>query len=787
MSALQYQHIASDGHIPTNQKMGPITGSIDHYPFEEEFLQSISFDTAYNDNWLADLQNMQPNGQIHPTSVDYSLNNPPNMESAGQFTEAFVDSSLNMPTQMQSDWQYPEAFGDQSLNILTYMQPAGQPTLNFLNQSSNTSTNMQNIGQPTTSLTNQSSYDPTNTHPLEQHTQAPINYGGNMAANVPPDGQATQPTIHHSGNPQTITPLDGQATPAPVPSSGNGNKKTRTTRKPSPVSTKGKVKDPAVVEDKEIERCAREYDISYDETRILLDHANARLKGIETSEPKDAPSQYIISRFEQVRRTHPDHATWPYDIPEEKIIRLLPGQKKQSRAPHKSYQGACEKRREELDLRYTESRQWHGPPPPKPGETHQNTLIDPAVDSIASGSTPPSNFLPAEAALDNSVTELTPPGNWNFDPAEVAANTIATGSTPSWNWNFDSAELANDIIATGLTTPGNWNFDSAEVATNNIATGLTPPPNFDSAEVAIDEFALGFPSSWHFDSPEEAEAFTKMLQDSVDSFDNTTSAASFDFGMESIEGSIQHSLPPSFIPPTQPDGLDPINYLANGPTAPEGIRMAGSGESAQFPSLLPTFTSREQDSGDLLDNPNQPAFFDPNQFNYPLPPPTFTPGEQNSAGPLENSNPSAESNVKDFDSLFDEEEEHPSPPPTFAPVEQDDKNHLANSNPPAVFDQSQLDYPFEDTAQLIAGGEMGNHPQELPQHPPELPTFAPLEQDITNPLDNVYLPAISDNSQIDSIFDKEVQLMNDSEFNALMESLCGGSEEVGGEGLEKET
>ena len=48
---------------------------------------------------------------------------------------------------------------------------------------------------------------------------------------------------------------------------------------------------------------------------------------------------------------------WPYDIPKEKIIRLLPGQKRQDRAPVKSHHSACEKRREELVALYHGSRQ----------------------------------------------------------------------------------------------------------------------------------------------------------------------------------------------------------------------------------------------------------------------------------------------------------------------------------------------------------------------------------------------------------------------------------------------
>ena len=796
MSALQYQSISSEGHIPTNQEMGPTIGPLDHYPLEEEFLQFISFDTDYSGNWLANQQNVQPNGQIHQTSFDDSLNNHSNREPAGQSTEAGVDPSSIISTQMQSDWRYPGAFGDQGYNIPTHMQLAGQPTLNALNRSSNTYTNIEDLGQSAANLTNQSSYSPTNTHPLEQHTQAPINYGDNTVANVPLDGQATQPTLHYSGNPQTNAPLDGQATPTPVPSSSNpqsdaplngratpapgpssgkGNKKTRTPGKSSPVSTKGKVKHPAVVEDKDIEKCARNYDISYDETRILLDYANARLKGIETSEPRDAPSRYIISRFEQVRRTYPDHATWPYDLPKEKIIRLLPGQKKQDRAPHNSYQGACEKRRQELDDRYNESRQWEGPPPPKPDETQQDTLIDPAIDSIATESTP----LP----------------------------------------NFDSTELANEVIA------------------------------------------LGSPSSWGFDTLGQTQLFHQIMQDGIQSLDNAASAPTSGSGMEALEGSVQLPPQPPFTAPIQPADLYSMNYLANGPAAPKDIHMAGSGESAQFPSLLPTFTPMEQDSGDLLENSNPPAIFDitqcknplapltfapmeqdsldpldnsnpsevseewefnsmfdeeeqrpspaistpaeqdnltpsanvdppaifdVNQCNNPLAPLTFAPMEQNSVGPLDNAHPPAGSDDDDFNSLFDGSEGCPSPPPTPPPTEQDNTNPLTNAKPAAESVDSPLGSLFEEPVELINNHEMVQQPEDSAQYPAPLPTFTPMEQDGMIPLDNLYLPAVTNDGQLDSILDEEPRFMSDSEFERWMQSLEGGIGEIGMEGLAME-
>lgn len=816
MSTLQYQSISGHAHFPTTQEIGPIPGSSDHYLLDEDFLQSIPFNTDYSDDWLANMQNMQPNEQFHQTSVDYNLDNPPNMEPAGQFTEAFVDPrhfkqalvnpSLISPTQVQPDRQYPEAFPDQSLNVPTHMQLAGQPTLSSPNQSSNTYTDIPDLGQSTTSLTNQDSYGPTYTHPMEQHTQALVDYGGNTTANVLLDGQATQPTHHYggnlqtntpldgqatpapvpsSGNPQTNAPLDGQATPAPVPSSGNGSKKTRITRKSSPVKPQGKVKHPAVVEDKEIERCAGEYDFSYDDTRILLDFANARVKGIETSEPRDAPSQYIISRFEKVRRTYPTQATWPYDLPEEKIIKLLPGQKGQDRAPHKSYQDACEKRRQELDDRYNKSRQWEGPPPPKPGETDQITLTEPAIDSIATGLTAPSDSESAEVAIDNNATGLTPPGNWNFNQAEVATNTIATGLTPPPY--LEPADLVFDNSAPGWTEPEDWNLYPAETATNNIPTGLTPPPTFESAEYANDNNALGSSSPWVFGTRELDEQFYHIMQLGVQCLDKAASAPTFDFGMEGIEDSTQLPQQPPFTTPIQPDGQDPLNYLANGPAAPEDIHMTGSVDPAQFPTLLPTFTPMEQNSGHLLEYSNPPAFSDASQSSDPFPLPTFTPMEQDNAGPLDNSNPPATSDVDDLKSLFEGSEGRPSPPPTSAPAEQDNTNPLPNANPPAVSANSPHGFPFDEPVGFDDYIAMVQQPEEPVKRSPSstLPTWTPMEQDISNPLADFNLSAVTNESPYSSMLNQDPQFMSDSEYESfLRQSMEEGSGEDGMEGLE---
>ena len=596
---LPYQLIPGDARIPRLPEMEPTNGWIDAYQIDENFLQSPAFSTTYNGNWHA---NMQSSGQVDPTSVNYSRNDPPNMQPAGQVTEAFVDQSMYIPTNIQPAGQFTEAFVDHNPYIPTHMQPTGQSTLTSLDQSRNTPTNIQDIGHYTTSTTNQNRNVSTNIQPLGQHTQNPLEDGGNTTTNVAPDGQAT---------------------PAPVRYSGNGNKNRQTTKKSPPASTQGRMKHPAIVEDKNIEKCAGEYNISYDEIRILKDYANARLKGIETSEPKDAPSRYVISRFEQVRRTYPEHATWPYDIPEEKIIRLLPGQKRQDRAPMKCYHSACETRRQELDARYHESRQWEDAPPPRPDQTHQNTLTAPGI--------------------------------------------------------------------------------------GDIATGLTPPP------------------SWNFNAAEAAETSTMMQHDTVDNI--TTSAASYDFQMDGFEVGVQLPLPQPITTPTQPDSMNTRNYLVDGRAASDDIHPAGSEEPAQSP--LPTFTPNEQGSEDLLDDSNPPAVSDDSQFDY----------------------------------LFEELDQQASTLPTCKPMEQDNMNPLANSNLPAVSDDSQYDYLIEEPVHLMDSSELDKCFDELPQRLSPLPTFAPTKDISIDPLNNSTLPAVSNDSEIDDLFEQPLQLIDDSELD----------------------
>ena len=399
MSIVPYQIVSRNTHIPTLQEMEPIN------TIEGGDLHSAAFSTIYGGNWLAD---MQFNGHVDPTYVNYSRDNSLNMQPPGQFPDAFADPSLNVPTYIQPPGPFTDTFTDPSLNVPPDMQPPGPLTQALVDQSQTIPTHMQSAGQFTQPGINQSQIIPTNMQPpgqsiltsLDQGRNTPANIQGigqftttatnqsrNVSTNIQPLGQHTQAPINHGGNTTTNAPADGQATLAPAPYGGNGNKTMEAT-KSSSASAQGRKKDPAIVEDKDIERSAGEYNFSYDEIRILKDYANARLKGIETSEPEDAPSRYIISRFEQVRRTYPQQATWPYDIPKEKIIRLLPGQKRQDRAPVKSHHSACEKRREELDARFQESRRWEDPPPPTPSQKHQNKSTMPSSSSLLPTLTP---------------------------------------------------------------------------------------------------------------------------------------------------------------------------------------------------------------------------------------------------------------------------------------------------------------------------------------------------------------------------------------------------------------
>ncbi|KAK0509396.1 hypothetical protein JMJ35_007790 [Cladonia borealis] len=387
MSSVPYKIMSRNTGIATPQEMEPMNTWSDQYgSIEEDDLQSIE-----------------------GLFVNYSRENPAEMQSAGQFTEAFIDPSLIFPTYVQPPGHFTEASVDQSLNIPTHMQPAEQFSQTFIDQSQSIPTYIQSAGQFTGAFDNQSPNIPTPMQPAGQLFGAFVDQSMNSPMPMPPTGQLTGPFVDQSPNiptpmpPAALTgpivdqslniptpmPPAGQATLAPARYSGNGNKNMQATGKSCLASAPGRKKHPAVVEDKDIERNAGEYNISYDEIMILKDYANARLKGIETSEPKDEPSRYIISRFEKVRRESPEHATWPYDIPKEKIIRLLPGQKRQDRAPIKRHHSACEKRREELDARYHESRQWEGPPPPTPNQTNQNTLTAPGINDIPTGLTPP--------------------------------------------------------------------------------------------------------------------------------------------------------------------------------------------------------------------------------------------------------------------------------------------------------------------------------------------------------------------------------------------------------------
>ena len=337
ISSVPYQIMSLTAGIATPQEMEPMNTWSDQYGSIEQ-------------------DELQP---IEGPYVNFSRENPAEMHSAGQFTEPFIDPSLIFSTYVQPPGHFTEAFVPQRHNSATQIRAPWRFPAPFVNQSSQNPAQMQ------------------------------------------PAGQFTGPFVDQSVNIPTHMPPAGQAIPAPARYGGNGKLIMQDTGKSCPASAQGRKKHPAVVKDKDIERSAGEYNIPYDEMMILKDYANARLKGIETSEPKDAPSRYIISRFEKVRRKHSEHATWPYDIPKEKIIRLLPGQKRQDRAPIKSHHSACEKRREELDARYYESRQWEGPPPPTPNQTNQNTLTAPGTNDIPTGLTPPPS--PARAA-GNSPT-----------------------------------------------------------------------------------------------------------------------------------------------------------------------------------------------------------------------------------------------------------------------------------------------------------------------------------------------------------------------------------------------
>ena len=572
MSSVPYQIMSRNAGIATPQEMMPMNTWSDQYgSIEEDDLQSIE-----------------------DFFVNYSRENPAEMQSAGQFTEAFIDPSLTFPTYVQPPGHFIEAFVDQSLNIPTHMQPAGQFTQTFIDQSQNIPTYIQSAGRFTGAFDNQSPNIPT-------HMQ--------------PAGQLTGPFFNQSLNIPTPMPPVGQATPAPARYGGNGNKKNmQATGKSCPASAQGRKKDPAVVEDKHIERSAGEYNISYDEIMILKDYANARLKGIETSEPKDSPSRYIISRFERVRREYPDHATWPYDIPKEKIIRLLPGQKRQDRAPIKRHHSACEKRREELDARYHESRQWEGPPPPTPNQTNQNTLTAPGINDIPTGLTPPPS----------------PP-----------------------------------VRAAGISTM--MQHDSMDSSDKT-------PPSAAPHDVRID----GIEGFVQLPLPPQPPTTTPTQPDSLNTRNYLVDgrAASDDVHMADTEEPAQLPLPLPTSTPREQRNEDLLNDSNPSAVADDSQYDDLFEEPDQVSSPLPTFKSTEERNIEPIANSNIPAVSDdkeldgtfeeqlqiindselegysdePTQQSPPLP--SFMPTEQYNVNLPDNSNPPAVSDNSEYDELF---------------------------------------------------------------------------------------------------------------------------------------
>ena len=496
---------------------------------------------------------MQPAGQLTGPFIDQSLSIPTPMQPAGQFTGPFFDQILNLPMPMPPAGQLTRPVVDQIPNIPTHMPPAGQLIGPFIDQSPNVPTHMPLVEQSTIISLDQSHSTPTNIPGTGQFTTNATNQRCNVSDNIQPLGQHSQAPIKHGGNTTTNVPPNGQTTPAPARYASNGNHNVQATRKSCPASAKGRKKHPAVVEDKDIERSASEYNISYDKMIILKDYANARLKGIETSEPKDAPSRYIISRFEKVRREHPEHATWPYDIPKEKIIRLLPGQKRQDRAPIKSHHSACEKRREELDAHYHESRQWEGPPPPTPNQTNPNTLTAPGINDIPTGLTPPPS-----------------------SPARVARS--------STMMQHDSMDFSDKI-----------------------------PPSAASYDVPMD----GSEGGVQLPIPLPPPTTTPTQPDSLKTQNYLVDgrATSDDVHMAGTEEPAHLPLPPPTSTPREQRSEDLLNDYNPSAVSDDSQYDYLFEEPDQVSSPLPTFKSTEEDNIILPENSNQPAVPDNNEYD----------------------------------------------------------------------------------------------------------------------------------------------------------------------------
>ena len=86
---------------------------------------------------------------------------------------------------------------------------------------------------------------------------------------------------------------------------------------------------------------------------------------------------------------------------------------------------------------------------------------------------------------------------------------------------------------------------------------------------------------------------------------------------------------------------------------------------------------------------------------------------------------------------------------------------VANSNLPAVSDDNELDTILEEQLQIFSDSELKGSSNESTQQSPSLPPFMPTEQDNMNLPDNSNQPAVPDNSEDDELFGQSLQSLDD--------------------------
>ena len=247
--------------------------------------------------------------------------------------------------------------------------------------------------------------------------------------------------------------------PIPLSKHSTGNVSARKrTKHPAPVPTapSKQPKKPAQNMEKAAQKEAADYGFDSDTIRQLKDYANAREMGIEAEEPTDPKSQYIIHKFQEIRRQFPTWAILPHDIPADKIIQLLPGQKRQDRAAPARFKAAGEVQRRELRSR--NSHKWStvaqppiGTQPINLGDT--GTVLPMVAQTLGSEPFNLANFGAAPSMAAQTM---------GSEPFEFAQQTAASAPMISQNLDSQPLDLGETDAAFSMVahTMGSEPFDS---------------------------------------------------------------------------------------------------------------------------------------------------------------------------------------------------------------------------------------------------------------------------------------------------------------------------------------